>query len=128
MSRRGYLLTDAAQADLRGIIRYTRKQWGNAQVRRYIIALEQGMAHLAARQGVYQDMSALYPALCMAHCEHHDVFCLPREKAPALIVAIFHERMDLMMQLAARLRPDRAELLTEPNASGQYPQPPEERQ
>lgn len=48
-------------------------------------------------------MSALYPALRMARCEHHYVFCLPRENAPALIVAIFHERMDLMTRLADRL-------------------------
>lgn len=100
----GYLLTDAAEADMRGIIRYTRKQWGDAQVRRYIARLEQGIARLAARQGAFKDMSALYPTLRMAHCEHHYVFCLSREKAPALIVAIFHERMDLMARLAGRLK------------------------
>jgi plasmid stabilization system protein ParE len=31
----GYILTTAAEADLRGIIRHTRKHWGDAQVRRY---------------------------------------------------------------------------------------------
>ena len=62
------------------------------------------MSRLVARQGVYQDMSDLYPELCMAHCEHHYLFCLPREKAPALIVAIFHERMDLMARVVERLR------------------------
>jgi len=35
-----YDLTTAAKADLRGIIRYTRKQRGNAQVRRYVASLE----------------------------------------------------------------------------------------
>ena len=98
-----YVLAVAAEADLRGIIRYTRKQWGNAQTRRYVARLEQGMARLAVGQGLYKDMSALYPTLRMAHCEHHYVFCLPRENAPALIVAIFHERMDLMSRLADRL-------------------------
>jgi len=39
----------------------------------------------------------------MAHFEHHYVFCLPREDGPALVVAIFHERMDLMTRLADRL-------------------------
>ena len=39
----------------------------------------------------------------MAHCEHHYAFALPREGAPALIVAILHERMDLMTRLAERL-------------------------
>ncbi|MEO3432890.1 type II toxin-antitoxin system RelE/ParE family toxin [Inquilinus sp. CAU 1745] len=98
-----YVLTDAAEADLRGIIRYTRKQWGLTQVRSYITTLEQGIAHLAAGQGPFKDMSALFPALRMAHCERHYVFCLPREGAPALIVAIFHERMDLITRLADRL-------------------------
>ncbi|EHE5102672.1 type II toxin-antitoxin system RelE/ParE family toxin, partial [Salmonella enterica] len=39
----------------------------------------------------------------MTHCEHHYVFCLPRGSAPSLVVAIFHERMDLMTRLATRL-------------------------
>ena len=103
MTRHDYILTDAAEADMRGVIRYTRKQWGDAQVRHYIARLEQGIARLATGQGTFKDMSALYPALRMARCEHHYVFCLLREYAPALVVAIFHERMDLMTRLAARL-------------------------
>lgn len=99
-----YVLTAEAEADLRGIIRYTRKKWGAAQVRRYIARLEEGIASLAAGRGSFRDMSELYPALRMARCEHHYVFCLPRESAPALVVAIFHERMDLMTRLADRLK------------------------
>ncbi len=49
-------------------------------------------------------MSALFLGLRMGRYEHHYVFCLPREGAPALIVAIFHERMDLMTRLADRLK------------------------
>ena len=98
-----YVLTLAAEADVRAIIRYTRKQWGDAQVRHYIATLEQGMSRLAAGQGTFHDMSAMYPMLRMGHYAHHDVFCLPREGMPALIVAIFHERMELMQRLADRL-------------------------
>lgn len=97
------MLTGAAEADLRDIIRYTRRQWGDAQVRRYVGALERAIARLAAGEGTFKDMSALHPALRMAHCEHHYIFCLPRRDAPALIVAIFHERMDLMLRLSGRL-------------------------
>lgn len=103
MIRPDYVLTLAAEADVRGIIRHTRKEWGDAQVRRYVSKLEQGMVRLAAGQGYFKDMSVLYPALRMVHCEHHHVFGLPRERAPALIVAILHERMDLMARLADRL-------------------------
>ncbi len=99
-----YVLTATAESDLRGIVRYTRKQWGEAQVRRYIAVLEQGIVSLANGRGVFKDMSALFPALRMGLYEHHYVFCLPREGAPALIVAIFHERMDLMSRLTGRLK------------------------
>ena len=98
-----YILTAEAESDLRSVIRYTRAQWGAAQVRRYVSSLERGIANLAEGKGPFKDMSALYPALRMARCQHHYVFCLPRENAPALIVAILHERMDLMKRLVDRL-------------------------
>jgi plasmid stabilization system protein ParE len=91
---------------MRHIIRYTREQWSAAQVRRYVGRLEQGIAKLAAGQGTFRDLSALFPTLRMAHCEHHYILCLPREGKPALVVAIFHERMDLMARLAERLQLD----------------------
>lgn len=100
----GYVLTAAAEADLRAIVRYTRKQWGDPRVRSYIAKLELGIERLAAGEGGCRDMSDVHPALRMAHCEHHYVFCLPRDGAPALIVAILHERMDLMTRLADRLK------------------------
>jgi plasmid stabilization system protein ParE len=51
-------------------------------------------------------MSSLHPGLRMARCERHYVFCFPRLDAPALIVAILHERMDLVARLENRLQPD----------------------
>ena len=108
---KNYKLAKAADSDLREIIRYTRKQWGNAQVRDYIKKLEKGITSLAAGQGVFKDMSTLFPNLLMGLCEHHYVFCLPRENMPALIVAIFHEKMDLMTRIADRIEPNRLESL-----------------
>lgn len=98
-----YVLTAAAAADLRAIVRYTRKSWGDAQVRDYGAKLKHGIDRLIAGQGAFRDMSALHPALRMARCEHHYVFCLVRNDGPALVVAILHERMDLMVRLADRL-------------------------
>ncbi|WP_230976198.1 type II toxin-antitoxin system RelE/ParE family toxin [Pseudothauera nasutitermitis] len=59
-----------------------RKQWGDAQVRSYITRLKQGIERLVAGEGAFKDMSAIHPALRMAHCGHHYVFCLPREGRP----------------------------------------------
>lgn len=99
----GYVLSSSAEADLRDVIRYTRRQWGDAQTRSYVAKLQAGMESVAAGDGFFKEMSALYPGLRMVRCEHHYIFCLPRDDAPALVVAIFHERMNLMVRLAARL-------------------------
>lgn len=103
MSQPNYILTVAAEADLRGIIRHTRQQWGEAQVRRYVALLERSISRLAAGEGSYKSLDEIYPSLRVARCEHHYVFCLPRENTPALIVAIFHEKMELMVRLMDRL-------------------------
>ncbi len=42
-----------------------------------VSGLERGIATLAEGRGSFKDMSALYPALRMARCQHHYVFCLP---------------------------------------------------
>jgi len=99
----GYVLTTAAEADVRSIIRYTRQQWGDAQVRAYMAKLEQGIARLVQGLGSYRDMSNMHPGLRMARCEHHYAFCLERDIDPPLIVAILHERMDLIQRLDDRL-------------------------
>ena len=101
-----YVLTAAAEADLRSIIRHTHQQWGEAQARSYAAKLTRGTERLAAGQGRYKDLSSLYPALRVSRCEHHYLFCLPRADAPALIVAILHERMDLIARLTDRLDGD----------------------
>ncbi len=64
-----YVLTAAAEDDLRDIIRYTRKQWGIAQVCSYVTKLELGIQRLAAGAGAFKDVGALYPRLLMSHCE-----------------------------------------------------------
>jgi len=45
----------------------------------------------------------MHPGLWMARCEHHYAFCLKRDIDPPLIVAILHERMDLIQRLGDRL-------------------------
>ncbi len=98
-----YILTRAAEADLREVIRYTRRQWGTAQARRYASELQNCVEALASGEGRHRDVGDLHPGLRMVHCEHHYIFCLPRSDAPALIVAILHERMDLIARVAGRL-------------------------
>ena len=98
-----YVLTADAEADLREIVRYTRRQWGEAQTRTYADKLVRGIERLVGGSRGFKDMTDLAPGLRMSRCEHHYIFWLSRKDAPALVVAILHERMNLMARLAARL-------------------------
>ncbi len=99
-----YVLLPDAEADLRTIIRYSRAQWGDAQTRNYVAKLTRCIETIVGGERATKDVSDLYPGLRMVHCQHHYIFCLPRENDAALVVAIFHERMDLMTRLADRLK------------------------
>jgi toxin ParE1/3/4 len=92
-----------AEAELREIVRYTRKEWGAAQAREYAAKLHHCIAVLATGNKPYRDMTSLHPGLRMARCGGHYVFCLLRQDAPALVVAILHERMDILVRLEQRL-------------------------
>jgi toxin ParE1/3/4 len=104
VSRASYALTKSAAADLREIVTYTRAEWGDAQSRTCAAKLKRGVGQLARGKGVYKDLSALHQGLRVALCEHHYIFCLPRADSPALVVAILHERMDVLARLKSRLR------------------------
>ncbi len=39
----------------------------------------------------------------MMRCEHHYIMGLNRDGQPVAIVAVFHEKMDLMVRIAERL-------------------------
>ena len=98
-----FIFHPAAEVELREIVRYSRKQLGQAQAREYAAKIHRRIQDLANGQKPYEDMSGLYPALRMGCCEHHYIFCLPQDDAPALVVAILHERMDIMARLKHRL-------------------------
>jgi len=71
-----YVLSKAAVADLRQIVRYTRQQWGHGQVLSYMHQLQTSITRLAANPSVGKDLSDLYPGLRVLHCQHHYVFLL----------------------------------------------------
>ncbi|MCK9510769.1 MAG: type II toxin-antitoxin system RelE/ParE family toxin [Pigmentiphaga sp.] len=100
---RPYVLTRGAAADLRGIVRYTIEQWGEAQCKIYIAQLEAAGCELAKGQGPYKKLDDLQPGLRVRLAGRHYLFCLPRTGEPALLLAILHERMDIMTRLKSRL-------------------------
>lgn len=101
---RTHVFAKAAAADLREISRYTIDQWGEAQARRYIEQLEDAASAVATGRGAFKDLSPLLPGLRSRLAGSHHIFCLVRPGRPALVLAILHERMDLMARLQDRLR------------------------
>jgi plasmid stabilization system protein ParE len=100
---RTYVLDPAADADLRAVVRYTKQKWGVDQVLTYTAQLTQAMSELASGQGIYKELSDLHPCLRMTRCQHHYLFALVIQGKPAVILAILHERMDIMNRLKKRL-------------------------
>lgn len=100
---RTYALSKGAVADLQEITRYTLQQWGEAQCRSYLAAIEVKAEALAQGEGFFKEMDIILPGLRMAICGSHYIFCMPRQNAPALILAVLHERMDMLARLKGRL-------------------------
>ncbi len=98
-----YILTTGAAADLQEIARYTEKEWGAEQRHEYIQQIETVATELALGCGVFRDRDDLYPRVRVRLAGHHYIFCLPQTDAPALILAILHERMDHIARLKERL-------------------------
>ena len=100
---RAYVLTKGAAADLREITQHTVAQWGQAQCRAYVAELEKAAEAVAKGEGVFKDMSAVIPGLRVVRCGKHYIFCMPQKEGLPLILAILHERMEIIERLKNRL-------------------------
>lgn len=98
-----YELTPDAAADLREIARYTRRQWGETQSRHYARLLAACFEKIAAGEAVTRSLSDLFSELLVARLEHHFIFYLHPEGQKPVIIAVLHERMDLIARLRDRL-------------------------
>ena len=100
---RSFVYAREAQAELHEIVRYTAKQWGAAQARDYAGLIDAAATDLATGRGLYKDWGFLLPGLRLKAAGSHFVFCVLRPGKPALVLAILHQRMDLMARLRRRL-------------------------
>ena len=99
----GFILTTAAERDLAGVWDYTFDTWGADQADRYLEHLEACCERIAAGEAVIQSFPEIDARLGSHHCEHHYIFFLATDDKP-IVVAVLHERMDLMTRLQDRLR------------------------
>lgn len=92
-----------AEQDLQEIINYTIDYHGVAQMEVYIAKLNKCAENLAQKQGHFQEIDVNGKIVLVKHCQHHYIFGLVRDDLPMLVIAVFHERMDLMKRLRNRL-------------------------
>ncbi len=96
-------LAEAAEADLKAIALYTISKWGARQAVRYGAAFDahfEAIAKGTARTRIFLPHRS---ELKVSRVEHHFVFHLERKNRCPLILAVFHENMDLMSRLRSRL-------------------------
>lgn len=98
-----YELSEAADADLRAIARYTISTWGIEQARRYEALLENHLKAIGREKARTRVFMKHRPELLVSRIAHHYVFHLVREGRCPLVLAVLHEKMDLMNKLRERL-------------------------
>jgi len=94
-----YELTKAADQDLKDIAGYTISKWGPNQAVRYGAFLEAHFDAIGAGKARSRIFLRHRPELRVSRARHHYVFQLKRENHSPLILAVFHEHMDLMTRL-----------------------------
>jgi len=100
---RPYTYSAQADADLRAILRYTQRKWGAAQAHTYARQIDDAATALAAGQGPFKDWGHVLPGLRVKSVGSHCLFGVHQPGRPLLVLAILHERMDLLARLQARL-------------------------
>lgn len=98
-----YEISKAAAKDWRDIIRYTLNKFGKKQVQKYTDSLQKCLDDLANKKGQLKTIEVSEYEVLIKRCQKHYIFALNEPNQPLLIIAIFHERMDLIQRLKNRL-------------------------
>ena len=100
---RNYKLTPSAKKDLREISRYTIKEWGIEQNKKYMQLLNVCFDEIGKGEIIERLFKAAGPDIYVKRCKHHFVFYLRERSSRAVIFAVLHEQMDLIARLKKRL-------------------------
>lgn len=87
------VLTAAADADLRGIFRYSRREFGTAQAQRYVAAINARMRVILKSPQIGRRFDEIDDDYRLVSCQSHHIYF--RRVADELrVVRILHQRMD----------------------------------
>lgn len=96
-----YELTLAAEEALRGIWRYTSETWGPEQADKYLDLLGECFDAIGNRRAAPIPLPQLPDEVCIHHCQRHYIFWLAIDRP--IIIAVLHEKMDVLQRLKDRL-------------------------
>ncbi|SHK29382.1 Plasmid stabilization system protein ParE [Rubritalea squalenifaciens DSM 18772] len=96
-------LTYLADQDLEGIALYTLERWDEDQADKYLSAFDTHFEEIAEGYLHTRSFFKHRDDVRFSKCQKHVVFHLVREDEPPLILAVFHESMELMSRLKNRL-------------------------
>jgi len=99
----GYFLIPEAEEDIKGIARYTLERWGKKQYFSYAESFERRFQEIANGAVQPRMFSKRFPLVLMNKCEHHYIFYIHKKESIPLIIAILHERMDIVSWLENRV-------------------------
>ncbi len=99
----GYVLAPDAVQDLEAIFDYTIDRWGVEQAHRYKNKLSDHFRELGKGTTRSRIFLESMPNLQVSRCERHFVFYLEKEDEPPLILAVLHERMNMVSRIRRRL-------------------------
>jgi len=98
-----YQLSKDADLDWQDILHYTYESFGERQVKIYTSALLKCLDNLSNETGLFKKLNIETHEVLSMQCKKHILFGLKQEGKPLLIIAIFHEKMDLMNRLRKRI-------------------------
>ncbi|WP_226584427.1 type II toxin-antitoxin system RelE/ParE family toxin [Acuticoccus sediminis] len=96
-----YRFTSSAHEDLVDIWLYTQETWGEAQADLYQDALHRCCERIASGEVKARSLPGL-ERVRLHRCQHHVLFFVEQDQA-VVIVAVLHERMNLIERLRERL-------------------------
>ncbi len=97
-----YKITDDAKNDLIEIAQYTLNKWGKKSFNEYRVGLEGIFDTIANRTVIQRKISEKLPNVFVTKYKYHFIFYI-YENNNAIIIAVIHEKRDILKHLTHRL-------------------------
>ena len=97
-----YTLSEEAKTDLIEIAQYTLNRWGKKQFNQYKDGLKNKFEAIANKTAQQKPFSTKLPEVSVSKYKYHYIFSIQHKNKP-LIIAIIHEKRDILRHLENRL-------------------------